>query len=235
MKRGGSGETATAGAIARGTSADLWREAASWPLAERLHLAGRFQSAPWERILARLPREGSLLDVGCGPGLLAWLLAREGFAGTYLGLDPDGRKVERARRWPLPAGRFSFEKGRAQEAPRGAFTAAAVVDVLYLVPPRERAGFAAGVVSALCPGGLLVVVTSGGGPPWKRALDRAQERTAVAIGMTRGEAVAPCDGAEAARVLEGAGVCDVRVETIGNGYSHGFEVASGIAGAVPRR
>ncbi len=223
----GSGAVAGAG---RSLERALWRETSSWPIAERLHLLVRRRSAPWARILARLPRDGSLLDVGCGSGLLAWLLARSSFAGTYLGLDPDARKVDRARRWPLPEGSFRFEATSSAGATRAAFRHAALVDVLYLVSPAGRAEFLSSVAGALAPGGRLTVVTSGGGPGWKRTLDRLQERTAVSLGITRGEAVAPCDGEEAARLLREAGFSDVVVEDVGDGYLHGFELSAGTRG-----
>jgi hypothetical protein len=58
-----------------------------------------------------------------------------------------------------------------------------------------------------------------------------QERLAVAVvGMTRGAVVDPCDGAEVAGLLLGAGVVDVHVEAVGAGYLHGFELVSGRRG-----
>jgi hypothetical protein len=65
-------------------------------------------------------------------------------------------------------------------------------------------------------------------PPWKRLLDRLQERLVVAVlGWTRGSAVDPCDGVEVAALLATAGLVDVRVEDAGAGYLHGFELVSG--------
>ena len=108
------------------------------------------------------------------------------------------------------------------------FDQAAIVDVLYLVPPPARAALVAEVASRLAPGGRLVVLTSGGGPRWKRSIDWIQERLAVAVlGFTHGEVVAPCDGAEVASLFSQAGLNDVRVEDAGAGYVHGFELVSG--------
>lgn len=208
---------------------ELWRVSAPLRLAERAHLAARLASAPWERVLEALEPEGSVLDVGCGPGLLAWHLARSAFAGTYLGIDPDARKVERARRW-LPEGEARrFRAQRIDDVPERGFARAAIVDVLYLVPEGSRAALVSGAAARLAPRGLLLALTSGGGPRWKRALDRAQERVAVATGMTRGEVVAPCDGAVVAALLHAAGLRDVAVRDAGDGYLHGFEIVVGRA------
>lgn len=204
---------------------------AAWPLgrAERLHLAGRLSSAPWARVVGSFALDGvSLLDVGCGPGLLAHLLEKRGYGGSYLGVDPDGRKVARARAWMGESARRAFRATGVEGVGERGFDQAAIVDVLYLVPPSGRSALVAEVVSRLAPGGRVVALTSGGGPRWKRAVDRTQERLAVAVlGITRGAAVAPCDGAEVAGLFSRAGLVDVRVEDVGAGYLHGFELVSG--------
>lgn len=199
--------------------------------AERLHLAGRLSSAPWGRVVDSLALDGtSLLDVGCGPGLLAHLLEARGYSGSYLGVDPDGRKVDRARAWLGESPRRAFRATGVEGVLEREFDQAAIVDVLYLVPPEDRAALVAEVSSRLAPGGRLVALTSGGGPAWKRAVDRIQERLAVVLGVTRGAVVAPCDGTEVAWLFSQAGLLDVRVEDAGAGYVHGFELVSGRRG-----
>jgi 2-polyprenyl-3-methyl-5-hydroxy-6-metoxy-1,4-benzoquinol methylase len=207
---------------------DVLRESGALRRAERLHLAGRLSSAPWEKVVARFERDGaSLLDVGCGPGLLAWLLEAQGYSGAYLGVDIDERKVARARAWVGESPRRAFRATGVERVVESGFDQAAIVDVLYLVPRPARAALVSEVAARLAPGGLLVVLTSGGGPGWKRAVDRLQEKLAVVLGVTRGAVVEPCDGAEVAALLSRAGLAGVRVEAAGAGYAHGFEVVSG--------
>lgn len=213
-------------ALGRGESAELWKAAAALPLAERTHLVLRFRSAPWTRVVGVLESGGALVDFGCGPGLLAHLLARAGFSGTYLGLDPDSRKIDRAHRWLPETAARTFQVGGVDLAPTAAFSQAALIDVLYLVPPRERADFVARAARALSPGGQFVALTSGGGPRWKRRLDGAQERLAVGLGITRGKAVAPCAGEEVADLLFRAGLEVVGIADVGRGYLHGFELVT---------
>jgi SAM-dependent methyltransferase len=209
-------------------AAAVLRAARPLGLAERAHLALRRTSAPWARVVGSLDLGGrSLLDVGCGPGLLAFLLERCGYEGTYLGVDPDERKVARARAWVGESPRRTFRTRGVGAVEENGFDQAAIVDVLYLVPRPLRGPLVADVAARLAAGGRLVVLTSGGGPPWKRAVDRTQERLAVLLGVTRGEVVDPCDGAEVGSLLEGAGLGDVRVEDAGAGHVHGFELVSG--------
>ena len=208
--------------------ASVFRGSRALTLPERAHLAARRWSAPWERVVGALRLDGSLLlDVGCGPGLLARLLEVRGYLGGYVGVDPDGRKVARARAWVGESPRRSFRAGVVWDVPERGFDQATVVDVLYLLSRPARPALVAGVVSRLAPGGRVVVLTSGGGPAWKRTVDRVQEKAAALLGVTRGEVVVPCDGAEVAALLSGAGLVDVRVEDAGAGYAHGFELVSG--------
>ncbi len=213
-------------ALGPGESSELWKAASSLPLPERVHLALRFRSAPWTKVVGDLESGGALVDFGCGPGLLAHLLARTGFSGTYLGLDPDPRKIDRARRWLPETAARRFEVGGVEAAPPGAFSQAALIDVLYLVPPGERVGFVSRAAHALLPGGRIVALTSGGGPRWKRRLDSAQERIAVGLGLTRGAAVATCDGEEIAALFFGMGLEAVGIADVGRGHLHGFELVT---------
>ena len=208
---------------------DLRRAAAPLAIGERAHLLVRLASAPWERIVEALDVRGadSLLDVGCGPGLLAFLAERAGFVGRYLGVDTDERKVARARRWLGETERRRFRAGRVEDVAERGFARVALVDVLYLVPPAGREAIVNACAARMVPGGLLGAVTSGGGPAWKRALDRVQEGLAVAAGITRGAAVAPCDGASIASLFSAAGLRDVAVSDAGAGYVHGFEIVRG--------
>jgi SAM-dependent methyltransferase len=213
-------------ALGSGESTALWKATAALTLPERTHLALRFRSAPWTKVVGVLESGGTLVDFGCGPGLLAHLLTRSGFSGTYLGLDPDPRKIDRARRWLPETAARSFHVGRVDSAPAGGFSQAALIDVLYLVPPGERASFVSQAARTLSPGGRFVALTSGGGPRWKRRLDTAQERLAVGLGITRGGAVAPCGGEEIADLLMRAGLEGVGIADVGCGYLHGFELVT---------
>ncbi|MHB1046066.1 MAG: class I SAM-dependent methyltransferase [Thermoanaerobaculia bacterium] len=207
---------------------NVFRAAEALPLGPRLHLAVRRWSAPWPRVVAALEGEATLLDVGCGPGLLAFLLESRGASGSFVGIDPDARKVSRAETWLGRSPLRTFRACELSELEGETFDAASVVDVLYLVPRDARAAFVAGVAARLAAGGRVVVLTSGGGPRWKRLLDQLQERLVVAVfGWTRGSAVEPCDGAEVAALLAAAGLVDVRAEDAGAGYIHGFELVSG--------
>ncbi|WP_431038706.1 class I SAM-dependent methyltransferase [Streptomyces sp. P6-2-1] len=134
-------------------------------LAPRLFAAlGRFHDArPWDHnahyhraILRRLPRRfGPALDVGCGSGDLARLLA--GRAQSVTGTDTDPGIVAKARAATPEAVPVAFTTADAldAEAAPGPYAAVTCVAVLHHLPLTETlASFRA----RLAPGGTLVVV-----------------------------------------------------------------------------
>jgi 2-polyprenyl-3-methyl-5-hydroxy-6-metoxy-1,4-benzoquinol methylase len=113
-----------------------YASAGAW---DRFHVKQRLRFFPHDVLLPHLPQQGSLLDIGCGFGLLGWFLARERPRLVYYGADIDTHKVELAR--------ASFT-GRAgarnvhlyagdvltwSERPER-FSVVAILDVLLLLP-----------------------------------------------------------------------------------------------------
>lgn len=166
-----------------------WGLFAGAPGAVRLQAAIRALTCPFPAVIARLPRSGTLLDVGCGHGLLIRLAARDpGRRDLALwGIDHDAAKIAQARRGAPAAARFST-------APLAAFAGAdfaavAVVDVLYTVRLAAWPEILGGCFAALAPGGRLVLKEVVDRPRWKYWAILAQESLSVRVfGITRGEA-----------------------------------------------
>lgn len=105
------------------------------------------------------------LDVGCGPGRLARVLARRvGSTGLVVGVDPSPAMVRRARSklvWSRrPADRrIEFRVGYAQRLPFEAaeFDAVSCTLVLHHVAPQERVDAVGELFRVLKPGGRLIV------------------------------------------------------------------------------
>lgn len=60
---------------------------------QRWHMRGRLHLCPYDSLLRHLTGSGSLLDVGCGFGHLAWYLEDEKPGLAYFGTDIDPRKI----------------------------------------------------------------------------------------------------------------------------------------------
>jgi SAM-dependent methyltransferase len=102
-------------------------------------------------------REFAILDIGCGSGDLAALLARRLPEPRIVGLDLSPSMVDLARRLQTPDGRLRFELGDAASLPfeSGAFDL--VVSTLSLHHwPNTGAGFSE-IRRVLRPGGVALV------------------------------------------------------------------------------
>jgi SAM-dependent methyltransferase len=138
-----------------------------------------------------LPREGVIVDLGCGAGQLALLLADGAHGRTLLGIDRDGERVARARaaaeRARLEA-RVRFLVGDARTAPLPACDGALLVDLLHSMPPQHQDELLRRAAQALRPGGVLLVrdVDRGARPRWRYGLVLLAEALATAAGWSKG-------------------------------------------------
>lgn len=155
----------------------------SLPLAERLFVHARLFSAPLEE-MTRHVKGSRLVDIGCGHGVLVSLLAMGFPDRSVVGVDPDARKIEWAKR---SIGRFPnvrLEVGTveqlAQKEP-AQFDTVLVADVLYLLPPPLWAGFLGACRALLRPHGRLVVKEAENDGSWRAKKALLQEQVMVRL------------------------------------------------------
>ena len=79
-----------------------YQTASAW---DRFHVRQRLRLGGYEQLLPFFPESGTVLDIGCGFGLLGWYLAETRPGLEYYGADVDARKIAVAR--------AAFEIGRA--------------------------------------------------------------------------------------------------------------------------
>jgi SAM-dependent methyltransferase len=136
---------------------------------QRWHMRGRLRLCPYDMLLPHLTGKGSLLDVGCGFGHLAWYLRETRPDLGYYGTDIDPRKIDLAKgsldadpgtgASAMPA--FSLGDARTLPGPPSGFGNIVFLDVLYLMPwelQRELMAWALGRLSP-DPGSALVIKT----------------------------------------------------------------------------
>ena len=130
---------------------------------------GEITEALEHRLLLRLlgPVKGQrVLDVGCGDGTLALLMARNG-AARIAGCDPDARMIARARAQAAAAGidaDITIARAEALPFPDGSFDAVTCVTVLAFAADPEHA--VAEMARVLRPGGRLIIGDLGKWSVW---------------------------------------------------------------------
>ncbi|XXF80055.1 class I SAM-dependent methyltransferase [Myxococcaceae bacterium GXIMD 01537] len=195
------------------------------PRAERFHVRARAFSAPLEAVAAHVPSgPATVADIGCGHGLLSALLALGDAGRRVHGVDPDPRKVEWARRGPGALANVSVEVGTVEslaQARAGAFDAAVVCDVLYLLPEERWSAFLRTARALLRPGGRLLLKEAEGDGSWKHYKCLAQEVVMVRLlGRTKaGGGLVLKPRAEMEALLRDAGFRVTETVELDRGYS----------------
>ena len=100
------------------------------------------------------PREQTLLDVGCGPGVTDSFLTDH--VGRLIGVDSSTEVLQEAAA-RNPAVEYREDDGRHLGVADGSVDVAFAICVLHHVPPPDRAAFAAQLAVAVRPGGLVAI------------------------------------------------------------------------------
>lgn len=188
------------------------------PLGDRLHLLGRWLLCPMPVIARHVPLEGTVVDLGCGHGLFAQLLARQAPARRVIGLELDARKLEIARRAALP--NLTHCLGDITQAEVGRADAVTILDVLYLISYGEQEKLIRLCADALAPGGRLILKDMAERPWWKARLNWLEEFLAVRLlNITLGGRFYFRPRADWIRLLASCGL-DVETTMLDGGYYH---------------
>jgi SAM-dependent methyltransferase len=103
------------------------------------------------------PRQGHILDIGCGYGLVALWLALDAPQRTLHGIDHDSTKIRVARAAAGESPRIRFEKGDLLAAVWPSCDALLLCDVLHYFPGELKGRILQRAFEALRPGGSLIV------------------------------------------------------------------------------
>jgi 2-polyprenyl-6-hydroxyphenyl methylase/3-demethylubiquinone-9 3-methyltransferase len=205
-----------------GRSLALLREIAGayrhCPVGCRLRVLGRYILCPFGAVLRRIPADASVLDVGCGDGLLLFLVSREAAhrPRTHVGIDIDDAKIRNARSAGIPDAEFLVADIAAQ--PPETYDCVTIIDVLYLLPKSCWVGFLKEAFRVLRPDGVMLVKEVADRPRWKYWIAYLEELVSVkVIGMTKGGSP-HLESADVYRAhIEVAGGDVVEVQQIGGG------------------
>jgi 2-polyprenyl-3-methyl-5-hydroxy-6-metoxy-1,4-benzoquinol methylase len=130
--------------------------------------------SPLDEVIALIPRGGTILDVGCGRGLVLLSLLANDWVSQAVGVDPSRKAIqaftESAARYPGRAVAAS-----ALEAVAGEFDTVAMLDVLHHVPSAEQQAMVSRAASLVKPGGLLIYKDMAQRPTWRALANRLHD------------------------------------------------------------
>lgn len=189
-------------------------------LGVRLHTRLRAWSAPLDAVVSALPRNGHLLDVGCGHGLIANEVALRSPLARVLGVDLSETKIASARASMGARTNVEFRLAPLESVPETGFDAVSLIDVLYLVPQSSWTGFLRSCLEKLRPHGIFALKEIGTEPRWKFERLKLQEfMSTKVLRITKGDTMHFESGDGLRQRLLGVGFEDVALRSLDSGYT----------------
>ena len=187
----------------------------SYPPGQRVHILGRFLTAPFLRTLDVIPVGSRVLDIGSGHGTYPRLIVEER-AREVISVEPDLRKTLIAFKHPKVRHVCGFD-----DCIRGEFDVIVIYDVIYRLPPEERDKLFKRVYDRVKPGGLFVLKDLDPAHRLKWQWNRLQETIMDRFfGLTIGEGFYIDTREEIGQRMARAGFTDFQWKRVDFGYPH---------------
>jgi len=132
-----------------------------------------------------VPRQGVVLDLGCGYGLASHWLACFTDQRTFVGIDYDEDKIRVAKRTVAEHPRIQFESGDILEHDYPPCDVVLLLDVLHYWTPEKQQAILTKARQALRPGGRLVLRDGARGGDVAHQRVHRWEKFATRVGMNR--------------------------------------------------
>lgn len=143
----------------------------------RFLMTHRPRICPFEELIPLVPSGSSVLDIGCGGGLMLSLLAASGRINRGVGLDTNAAMIrlatDVASRHDLPL-QYS-ENAFGAGIPQGSFDVVTIIDVLHHVPTKQQRDFFNEAATHVPVGGTLIYKDMCKRPMWRASANRLHD------------------------------------------------------------
>lgn len=131
---------------------------------------------PFEALIEQVPPGSTVLDVGCGGGLLLSLLSTTGRLSLGVGFDVGEAAIATAQALHLPDCRFlRLDAAAPWPTEPALFDVVSLVDVMHHVPPAHQKSVLLTGASRVTPGGILLYKDMCRRPFWRAAANRLHD------------------------------------------------------------
>jgi 2-polyprenyl-3-methyl-5-hydroxy-6-metoxy-1,4-benzoquinol methylase len=176
--------------MSRVTMRDALRIYSKQPLLIRWFVRLRHCLSPLEALESLVPKEGMIMDLGCGHGLFTSYMALREPSRSLLGVDPSPAKIEAAKITESVVPNARYQLGSIENVPeQNRFDAITIVDVLYLLPEIEQMKILKVCHHFLNDTGVLVLKTQDTRPRWRYLWTRAEESVMINLRLTQGSGI----------------------------------------------
>jgi 2-polyprenyl-3-methyl-5-hydroxy-6-metoxy-1,4-benzoquinol methylase len=163
-------------------------------LSTKFFLTARWQLTPYRKMASRLPRTGTILDLGCGHGLFSIALALDSPEREVLGIDHDDRRVTLAVQATQKLPHVKIQKGSLVDPPIGppSYTGIAMIDVMHYLDWDTQELILRKAYDLLSKGGTLIVREVDPEAGLISQWNRLYEKIATGIGFTQAQKQTHC-------------------------------------------
>ncbi|HAR41094.1 MAG TPA: hypothetical protein DCS07_00420 [Bdellovibrionales bacterium] len=153
-------------------------------LGTRFFLNARWYLTPYLEMVRHLPKSGTILDLGCGHGLLAKAIALTRLRCQVTAFDHDETRIRLAETAAKNIGNLRF-RVNGMKFPEQKFNGITLIDVMHYFPPAAQKELIDQAYAALAPGGRLLVREVEPEAGIISSLNRFYEKLATSTGFTR--------------------------------------------------
>lgn len=180
----------------------------------------KFRIHPLLKLESYVPREGRILDLGCGIGILSNLMQLTSPDRNIDGIDIDRDKIHLAQSTLGDRRNLSFNLNSIQNMSGVGYDTVIISDILYLIPFAQQEEILKRYFNELPSGGLLLIKEVDKRPLWKYVFNLLQERLAVNIlKLTKGGRFFFRSSLEYKKLLSSIGY-KIEILPLGQGFAY---------------